>query len=105
VLSAELGAAPRVALLPAGRFVVPRGPRGGGKAKANAARAEAETARPGEGKFYAALRLALYTFPHSFFCLSSAFGRSGGGGGTRRPERADMDCSSCSFDLARSRPA
>jgi hypothetical protein len=54
VLSAELGAAPRVALLPAGRFVVPRGPRGGGprgggKAKANAARAEAETARPGEG--------------------------------------------------------
>jgi hypothetical protein len=58
------------------------------QAKASAARAEAEAARPGEGQFYAAPRLAYHPFPHSFLCLSYAFGPSGGSGGTRRPERA-----------------
>jgi hypothetical protein len=64
--------------------------------KANAARAEAEAARPGKGKFYSAPRLALHPFPRSFLCNSRAFWRSGGGGGTRRP---------CGFDRARSRLA
>ena len=58
------------------------------QAKANAARAKAEATRPGENLFYAAPRLALHLSPHSSFCLSSAFGWSGGRGGKRRPQRA-----------------
>jgi hypothetical protein len=50
-------------------------------------------------------RLALHPFPHSFLCLSRAFGRSGGGGGTRRLEALDMDCSNSGFDRACSHPA
>jgi hypothetical protein len=49
------------------------------QAKANAALAEAEASRPGEGYFYAAPRFVFHFFPHSFLCLSRAFGRSGGG--------------------------
>jgi hypothetical protein len=48
-------------------------------AKANAARAEAEAARPGEGQLYSALPLVFSPINH---------GRSGGGGGTRRRKRA-----------------
>jgi hypothetical protein len=74
------------------------------EAKTNAARAEAEAARPGEGWFYVALRLALRPFPHSFLCLSRAFGRNGGGGGTP-PMRSACFSSCCGFDRARRRPA
>jgi hypothetical protein len=84
VLSAELGAAPRVALFPAGRFavLVRRDTYHeiltvAQQAKAKAACAEAEAARPGEGWLYAAPRLALNPFPHSFLCLLAApFGRA-----------------------------
>jgi hypothetical protein len=37
---------------------------------------------------YAAPRLVLYSFPNFFLCLSRAFKRSGGGGGTRHSKCA-----------------
>jgi hypothetical protein len=59
------------------------------QAKANAARAEARVARPGEGEFHTEPRLALPPIiSPSSFCLSSAFGRSGGGGATKCRQRA-----------------
>ena len=49
VLSAELGAAPRVALRPAGRFAVPRGPNGGVTCRSQSSSRRGRAARPGEG--------------------------------------------------------
>jgi hypothetical protein len=58
------------------------------QAKANAARAKAEAARPGELVLCSAAFCPYSNFSPSSFCLSIAFGRSGGGGGTRRRQRA-----------------
>jgi hypothetical protein len=48
LIPAEFGAAPQVALLPAGRFVYHEVLKVAQQAKANAARTEAEASRPGE---------------------------------------------------------
>jgi hypothetical protein len=75
------------------------------QAKADAFRVEAEAARPGEGRVYAAPHLALHFIPHlPLSALEAPLGGAAATEGQAAISALDMDFSSCGSDRARSQP-